>query len=200
MSSECSHVKRVQQSKSTHETLLVTNLKRIVVGEELVEGLCNIAGPLGKLPRGVRGSESSQNPLVGIDESFKVKSVVAHICHVKQSVLCQLTLHAEEKVLNVAVAAVFGNPGDVVGGRVEGSDQPGWESLIRGDIATWCRSANGDDLRRNRVADVRCCWSRLWNSGELCLRGIDAGDIARAGTRVVDVAGAEATANEPYLE
>ena len=91
----------------------------------------------------------------------------------------KLPLHAEEEVLNVAIFAVLGNPGDVVSGRVEASDEAGWESLIGCRVAARAGGSGGNDLRREWRAALICggrC--RLRNRRELGLRRVDAGDIA----------------------
>ena len=174
LSSECSHENEFSKVSPPTKALLVTNLKCVVVGKELIEGLCNIAGPLGILPRGVGGSESRENSLVGVDEAFEMESVVADIGDVEKSVLGQLALHAEEEVLNVAVMPVLGNPCDVIGGRVEGSDQPGRKSLIGGDVAAWRVAPTAMICAGTGVLQTLVGRCGLRNRCELCLRSIDA--------------------------
>ena len=134
--------------------------------------------------------------LVGVEKALQLEAVVADIGHVEQGVLRQLPLHAEEVVFDVAVGRVLRNPGDVVGGRIEGGDQARRESLIGGSVAAGRGGTDRDDLRWKRSAAVIGGGrSDLRNRGELGLRSVDARDIARSCTGVVYVAGAEAAAD-----
>jgi hypothetical protein len=61
--------------------------------------------------------------------------VVADVGDVDEGVLGELLLDAEEVALDVAVAGVLGDPGDVVGGRVEGGDEAGGDPWLGGGVA-----------------------------------------------------------------
>ncbi len=96
--------------------------------------------------------------------------MVADVGDVEEGVLGELLLHAEEVALDVAVAGVLGNPGDVVGGRVEGGGDAGGEALVGGDVAACGGSADG--------AVVGGGGRLLGDGDELGLRGVDGEDVA----------------------
>jgi len=96
-------------------------------------------------------------------------------------------LHAEEVALDVAVAGVAGDVGDVVGGWVEGGGDVGGEALDGCDVAAGCGAADG--------AEVGGAGLWLRDGDELCLRRVDGEDVAGSGAGVVDVAGAVAGAD-----
>ena len=52
----------VQQGQPADKALLVANLQRIVVGEELIESFGDVAGPVGILPLDVGGSSVERTP------------------------------------------------------------------------------------------------------------------------------------------
>src|SRR5579859_2927362 len=114
-----------------HAPLLESDFESVIVREELVEGLCDVAGPVGKGPcKSFRGIL-----LIAIHKAFQLQTVVAHIGDIEQRVLCQLSLYAEEIVLDIAVSAVLRNPRNIVGRRIEGGHQSRWEALARSGIA-----------------------------------------------------------------
>ena len=156
LSSECSQVKELSRVSPADEALLVPNLQRVVVGVELVEGFGDVAGPVGE---GARKAVSVRILLVAVEEALQLEAVVADIGDVEQGVLGELLLHAEEVALDVAVAGVLGDPGDVVGGWVEGGDQADGIALIGGGVAAWSRGASGDDLGGQRLGHDWASWA-----------------------------------------
>ncbi len=173
----------VQEAEPGDEALLVTNLQGVVVGVELVEGCGDIAGPVAEGASKAVGGVL----LVAVEEALKLGAMVADVGDVEESVLGELLLHAEEVALDVAVAGVFGNPGDVVCGGIEGGGDAVGESLVGGDVAGCSSSADR--------AVVGGGWRLLRDGDELSLRGVDGEDIAGAGAGVVDVAGAVSAAD-----
>src|ERR1700761_6635677 len=122
--------------------------------------------------------------------------MVADISDVHQGVLEELPLDREVVVLNVAVAGVARDPGDVVGGWIEACDQAARKSLLNRCIAAWYRAAGRNDLRGQWCgAMVGWCRRILRHSGELSLRSVDGQDVARAGARVVHKPEAESSTN-----
>ena len=183
---------RVQQRQSRHRPLFVAHLQSVVVREEFVVSLRDVARPVGKRPR----EPVRRILLVAVHEAFQVQPVIADIRDVHQRVLRQLLLPAQEIALHVAVRPVLRNPRDVVRRWIERCHQPRRISLARRREAARLRRSGRDDLRRQRsralVGRVR---SRLRHYGKLRLRRVDGQNIARARARVVYVPCAETAAN-----
>ncbi len=106
----------VQEAEPGDEALLVANLQSVVVGVELVEGCGDVAGPVAEGTVEAVGGVL----LVTVEEALEFEAVVADVGDVEEGVLGELLLHAEEVALDVAVASVAGDPGNVVGCFVEG--------------------------------------------------------------------------------
>ncbi len=153
------------------KTLLITGLQRIEVRPEFVQCLSDVAGPIRVLPLDAGGAECRENPLVGIHETFQMDSVVAYISKVDERVLGQLPLHAEEKVLDIAVAPILGNPRNVVGGRVECGHQAAGKSLIRGGVAAGSRGPDRDDLGGSGVLHTFVAVGVIWVTAANCACG-----------------------------
>jgi len=155
----------VQQAEPGDEALFVADLQSVVVGVELVEGFGDVAGPVAE------GTSESGGwvDLIAVEEALELGAVVADVGDVEERVLCELLLHAEEVALDVAVAGVAGDPGDVVGCLVEGGGDVVGEALIGCDVAACCGATDG--------AVVGSAWGFLGNGGELRLRRVNGQDV-----------------------